>query len=439
MNKTGQHSELFTGVPFDKVLNCVHCGLCLDDCPTYRELGTEQDSPRGRLYLMRAMWSGELEVSSEVMAPLDRCLDCRACETACPSHVPYGALLEKTRGVVASAGLAGGKGRWLGVFLLRRVLPTNGWLVFLSLLGRLWYGLGLARLLRSPSVKRFLPTWMVRCNELMPHFAGHSFKHSHDDVYPASGGTSLRRVGLFTGCVMDVADHEIHEASLKVLRAAGCQVVIPKQQVCCGALAVHAGEREIARQLALQNDRSFGEGLDAIVVNASGCGNQLKEYHTLFSDSTITDGPRWDAFETRIFDVLDFLAGLEGWQEQLSEEAEVVFYDAPCHLIHGQACEAKPRALLAGLPGLQLVPLQDADRCCGAAGIYNLVQGGLSEAILAPKLDDLEMMLAQFPQATSLVTANPGCLYQLRRGCLSRGLTLRVIHPVVLIAERLQG
>ena len=426
-------SESYANIPFHDVLKCVHCGLCLDACPTYAELGVEQDSPRGRLYLMRGLWEGELPLDKHVVEPLARCLDCRACETACPAAVPYGELLEKTRGVIAENLPSSLKKRLLESFFLKRVLPSSAWMRFFSRLGWLYRLLGFPTLITRSPLARILPKWIVSSHWLMPRFAGTSFKLSNR-VSPSGQGC---RVALFTGCIMDVADIEIHEATVTLLQRAGCQVTVPRNQACCGALHVHGGERKTPRQLARTNEAAFDpDGVDVIIVNAAGCGAQLREYAPLFSDTPQRDDARWSRFGDRVSDILVFLASLDGFCENTRwrGKKETVLYDAPCHLIHAQKTDA-PRALLASVPAIRLVGLTDADRCCGAAGIYNLTQANLSEDILAHKLDDIEQTLAANPEATTLVTGNPGCLFQIRAGVNKRGLPLRVLHPVQLLAE----
>ncbi|MDJ0842136.1 MAG: (Fe-S)-binding protein [Acidobacteriota bacterium] len=428
-------AEAFKGVPFDNVLKCVHCGLCLDDCPTYRELGVEQDSPRGRLYLMRGLWEGELDLTPDVAAPLNRCLDCRACETACPSAVPYGELLEKARGVIAENLPQSRQRRFLEAVFFRRVLPSTGWMRLISMGGWIYRLLGLHLIFSQTALARLLPDWAVRGNAMMPRFAGRSFKLG----YRKSKNKGKHKVGLFTGCIMDVADLDIHRATVKLLEASGCEVVVPKEQACCGALHVHNGEREIPRTLALRNEEAFkDESLDAVIVNAAGCGAQLREYGHLFSDSPERNDERRHDFGNRIQDILVYLSDLEGYRNlKWQAKKETVLYDAPCHLMHAQKTDT-PRTLLAENPAVNLVPLEDADRCCGAAGIYNMVHGDLADDILDRKLDDIEATLALNPDAATLVTGNPGCLFQIRNGVRNRGLPLRVIHPVQLLAELME-
>ncbi len=434
--------DLYKGVPFENILACVHCGLCLDACPTYRALGVEQDSPRGRLYLMRGLWEGALAPTDEVTAPLDRCLDCRACEPACPSGVPYGELLEKTRGVILAERKPLILNRILRRMVFRSLLPSGARLAFVSMLARFfskWF------------LKHGEPRWLFRplrrtrlgrAFSLMPRFSGRSFKQAFAQSAGPDNPNLAKRVALFTGCVMDVAEEEIQRATVKLLRAAGCEVVIPPSQVCCGALHVHSGERAIARQLAQCNGTLFQDGsLAAVVTNSAGCGAQLKECHHLFSDAGAAHPhqPDWSALAAKVVDILVFLQQEPEFvtSQRWREEPVSAIYDAPCHLIHAQRADGPARALLAGLPGVRLISPREAAYCCGAAGIYNLSQPELSERVLAAKMDDIEATLDRYPEARLLLTGNPGCLFQLRHGVRRRGLPLEVMHPAVFVAERL--
>lgn len=425
-------SPPFKDVEFDSILKCVHCGLCLDSCPTYRELGAEQDSPRGRLFLMRGLWEGKLEPSPEVEAPLDRCLDCRACESACPSGVPYGELLEKTRGALLPYKEQSRFEKFMRKWALEKVLLSTRRLVWISRLGQAARLTGTALMIRLLPQAMF-PAWFSRGLRIMPRFAGRSFKRRWRGFHGADNAP-MGQVALFTGCVMDVADHAIHKGSLKLLQAAGCQVRIIRRQACCGALAVHAGERDLPRRLAEMNYKAF-EDSDRIVVNAAGCGAQLKEYPYLFSGEQ-----RWYDFSAKVQDMMQLLSESEALKNpQLWKSDPVtVFYDVPCHQQHAQGIHRGPLKLLQSLPGVTLVPLEESDRCCGAAGIYNLTQTELSKQVLGRKLDDLEQVMKAHPRAQILLTANPGCLYQLRAGCSSRRFPLKVMHPAMFMAKRLK-
>ena len=441
-NKTSQ--QLFREAEFDNILKCVHCGLCLDSCPTYRELGDEKDSPRGRLYLMRGLWEGELDLTPEVTAPLSRCLDCRACETACPSGVPYGELLEKARGVIHETQPQSLKERMLRTLLLKGLFHSTFLLTLASKLLKLYAASGLPQLITNTAFGKLLPSQFVFQQHLLPDCSGQSFKQKYADQELGSthGAASLGRVGLFSGCIMDVSEAAIHEATLKLLRGIGYTVVVPGKQGCCGALHVHSGDRKTARGLALNNLDAFEESeFEAIITNAAGCSAQLREFHHLFPQNHSGYSRNWNAIEGRIVDILEFLSRhLEPIQRlNWRTDENVVLYDAPCHLMHAQQVDDHPRALVNSLPGVTLVPLTESNWCCGSAGIYNLVHPDLSSAVLERKMASVRETLQANPQATTLVTGNPGCLYQIRAGIRAAGLPLRVIHPAVYLAERLRG
>ncbi len=435
--------ELFREAGFDNILKCVHCGLCLDNCPTYRELGDEKDSPRGRLYLMRGVWEGELDLTPEVTAPLSRCLDCRACETACPSGVPYGELLEKARGVIHDTQPQSLKERTLRSLLLKGLFRSTALLKAASKLLKLYAAFGLPQLITKTAFGRLFPKSFVFQQHLLPDCSGRSFKEQHADqeLGPTHGAEPLGQVGLFSGCIMDVSEAAIHEATQKLLRAVGYTVVVPGNQGCCGALHVHSGDRNTARSLALDNLDAFeNREFEAIVTNAAGCSAQLREYHHLFPQTDRRHARSWDSIEAKIVDVLELLSRHPQEIQRLNWEAEdeVVLYDAPCHLMHAQQVDDNPRALVNSLPGVTLVPLTESNWCCGSAGIYNLMHPDLSSAVLERKIVSVWKTLEAYPQARTLVTGNPGCLYQIRAGIRAAGLPLRVIHPAVYLAERLR-
>jgi len=423
--------------PFDDILKCVHCGLCLEACPTYGALRTEQDSPRGRLYLMRGLWEGELQPEPSLLAPLDRCLDCRACESVCPSSVPYGALLDKTRAALQSRRK---RGR-LRSLLLKRVLASTRLLAWTGKAARLFVRLVPERRLLAKARRGEKLGKLVRARLLTPRFSGRSFKRAAgaEPLPPLDGGAPRRRVASFAGCVMDVAEAAIHEATIRLLRAAGCEVVVPPTQTCCGALPAHAGERAFSLDLARRNAAAFeAADVDAIAVNAAGCGAQLKTYARVFAESgEPAMAARWAALAAKTRDVLDLLAELDaGARLKWRADPVTALYDAPCHLIHAQRIDAGPRTFLAGLPGVALRPLREADRCCGAAGVYNLEHPALADRILDRKLDDIAACAADGAPIV-LLTANPGCLFQLRYGVARRGLPLEVLHPLEWLARRL--
>jgi glycolate oxidase iron-sulfur subunit len=407
---------------------CVHCGFCLPACPTYVETGKEMDSPRGRIGLAAALARGRIGVSEPVQRHLDLCLDCRACETACPSGVPYGEIIERTRAVIEPH-----RGRPLGRRLLRwlalrQLLPHRRRLALAMLPLRVHRASGLRRLLRRSRLGRLLPHGLRRLERLAPEVRGRSFLARAPETYPARGERRAR-VALFTGCVMDHTSAEVHRATARVLAHHGCEVVVPREQTCCGALHVHNGDREFARGLARRNIEAFARaGVDAVVVDAAGCGAQLREYGGLLAGE---DGWADRAAELvrSAVDATRFLVRLGPLEPRQPVAARAV-WDAPCHLLHAQGIDDEPRALLARIPGLELLPLAEAEMCCGSAGVYNLTQPEMSRRLLERKLRHIERSGADL-----VVTANPGCQFQLEAGVDESGLDARVVHLMELLEQ----
>ncbi len=445
LGKSGETiQQLLKATEFDNILTCVHCGLCLDSCPTYRELHDEKETPRGRLYLMRGMYDGEIDLSQEVKGSLDRCLGCRACETACPSGVPYGELLEKARGVIHETSKPSLKETALRTLLLKGLFRSTTLLSTASKLLRLYAFTRLPQLITQTALGKVLPKSFVFQQHLLPDCSGRSFKMKYADkeLTPQANTPPLGTVGLFTGCVMDVSEAAVHEGTLKLLRAIGYQVVVPKEQGCCGALHVHSGDRQTARGLAQDNLEAFeASNFDYVVTNAAGCSAQLKDYHHLFPKGDAGSMRNWHGFSEKVIDILELLSRHPSEVQQLDwrSEEDTVLYDAPCHLMHAQKIDTNPRNLVNSLPGVKLVPLTESNWCCGSAGIYNLLQPELAGEVLGRKIDSVRATLEAHPKATTLVTGNPGCLYQIRAGVREAKLPLRVIHPAVYLAERLRG
>lgn len=402
-------------------LDCVHCGLCLSSCPTYRVLGNEMDSPRGRIYLMRALDEGRAEITDTFSEHMFRCLDCRACETACPSGVQFGHMMEATRGrIVASRGTDR-----LQKFVLEHVFPFPTRFQLAAHLYELYRRSGLSALLRSTGWLRRIAPAQAQAEEMAPEVPL-TRGVGRGSAYPAIG-RPRGRVAFLTGCVMNSYLGSVNRASVGLVQAAGFDVLVPEAQICCGALANHAGLRETARQMAQRNLEAFPlDEVEAILVNASGCGAMLAEYPTLIGGAA--------AFSTKVVDLATFL-DRSGAGVQLSVPLpRRVGYDDPCHLVHAQGVRRPPRSLLARIPGIDLVEIEGADECCGSAGIYNLTQPELSMQIL-----DRKMERVAAARLDILVTSNPGCLFQLQYGARRKGLDLEVVHLAELLARSLPG
>ncbi|HUF31313.1 MAG TPA: heterodisulfide reductase-related iron-sulfur binding cluster [Gemmatimonadaceae bacterium] len=395
------------------ILTCVHCGFCLPACPTYLALGDENDSPRGRILLMRAVAEGELAIDDEaVELHLDRCLGCRGCETACPSGVPYGHLLEVARDTMRREG----RRNPLLARLILQVIASPAMLKPALALSRLLRATGIARLLaRLPGRLGFALAMLDSTRPVL-----RTTPYTPRD--PATRGTA----SLLRGCVMDGLFAHVHSATRRALRVNGYALADAPGEGCCGALHLHAGETDTARVLARANIAAFERaGADVYVVNAAGCGATMKEYGSLLADD-----PKWSAragaFSARVRDVSEVVAAAAPVIG--GELKRRVSYDAPCHLLHAQRIAAQPLALLASIPGLELVPLVDADQCCGAAGIYNLVEPATSEAVLAPKVAAIAATGAEL-----IATGNPGCHMQIGAGLARGGVPARMVHPVELL------
>jgi len=408
---------------FARLDSCVHCGFCLQACPTFLATGDEADSPRGRIELMRALEQGELSAGDPfVVEHLDRCLGCRGCEPVCPSGVGYGQGLEAARELLARARRL----PWTARAALA-ALTTPG-------LSRLVYAF--ARLLRATGIPRWLAGWgrlrfaMGMLAATKPKVGGGRWKS-----VKVGGGTSRGRlhhpspsstVLLFRGCVMDGLFAHVHDATIRALTVNGYDVREVPGQVCCGALHVHAGLREPAEALARQNVAAFGagDGADPIVVNSAGCGAMLKEYAHLLGEDSATGA----TFAARVRDVTELLAD-RGPVPGAPVDMRVA-YDPPCHLLHAQRIAAPPLQLFRAIPVLQLVSTADAAQCCGSAGLFTLMQPGMSRAVLAPKIASLREAAPQV-----VATGNPGCLMQLGAGLRAAGIAARARHPVELLDD----
>jgi len=402
---------------YARSLDCVHCGLCLPACPTYQVLGVEADSPRGRIYLMRALAEGRVEDPEAIRPFLDRCLDCRACETACPSGVRYSEVLEQTRAKLERRQPQRGFGPWLARFLLWHVVARQRRLRLAFALARFAEVIGLRRLAAAlgivPGPANRLAPPVPPGRERRPLPAG-----LH--VPPAGVARRGTRVALFTGCVMEQMFGPVNRATLRLLLVNGFDVVVPKDQGCCGALLVHAGRPDRAAVLARANVAAFADA-DVVINNSAGCGAAMKEYGHLLGD-----GPG-AAFAAKCRDIAEFLAEV-GLSARPAERRLRAAYDDPCHLCHGQGVRQPPRALLAQVPGLELVAHQRPEDCCGSAGIYNLLQPELAGEIGRRKA---EYLIAA--NVDVVVTGNPGCMMQIDSHLRSAGHPVPVRHLVELL------
>jgi glycolate oxidase iron-sulfur subunit len=427
----------------EKILACVHCGLCLEACPTYVATGDENDGPRGRIYLMRAVQEGRLAVESPTFqSHIDRCLGCRACESACPAGVEYGQLLEAARAEIARSPHKPG-----GIYSVLKFVLKHVWLKPKRLraafrLARFIRDSGLARLLLRTGFAREMSTEFEFGLTLLDSSSGEVGRAGRMPAHrPQDAGAPMGAyvpaqdagtpVLLFKACVTEGLFQRVNAATTRVLAANGCQTQAPAGQVCCGALHAHAGELDGARILARQNIDAFGDSTDAVITNAGGCGAMLASYGHLLADDEKYAGRARD-FSARVRDIGQQLEA-SGFRNGAAIGVERTTYDASCHLLHGQNASAASLQMLWAIPKLNFALLKDSDVCCGGAGVYNLLEPELSEQVLAEKLKQIKDS-----GATVLATGNAGCHMQIAAGARLAGMSLRVCHPVELLDESYQ-
>jgi glycolate oxidase iron-sulfur subunit len=406
---------------------CVHCGLCLNACPTYRELGVEMDSPRGRIYQMVQVATGAAPITDEYVQHIELCLACRGCESACPSGVQYGRLVEAARADIEATRERPWLERTVRGLVFRHLLPSRTAIQIVARLMWMYQRSGLQRLVRSTGMLKPFGD-LAKTERLSPAVETPFFYDSYGKVYQAEGERRYR-VALLGGCIANVFFARLNEATVRVLRKNGCEVTVPANQTCCGALHVHSGLPGDARGLARKNINALVEGnYDAIITNAAGCGSTLKEYGELL-DQDPAYSEKAHAFASRVRDVNEFLASIE-WNRDFAPLPLTVTYQDSCHLAHGQKVRVAPRKLLRSIPELQFREMPLADQCCGSAGIYNILQPDMAGQLLEKKMGN-----ANSTRAEVIVTANPGCMLQLRAGVAQFGSGQRVAHVVEILDQ----
>lgn len=419
-----------TDRPSGKIIqDCVHCGFCLSSCPTYLETGNELDSPRGRIHLIKAAAEGRIPMGTSLVKHLDLCLGCLACETACPSGVKYGSLIEMSRGQIERRFKRGLGEKILRAFIFK-IFPYPQRLKLLLPFVYLVKVLGLKKV--------FPPTLLNRVS-----LSASSMFHMLPEVSSAFGETLLasypaleerkKKVALLSGCVQGVFFPEINRATIEVLRASGCEVFVPQNQGCCGALSVHSGRLEEGRMFARGLvDLFTALDVDAVVVNSAGCGSTMKEYaEILRGDPVYSEAAA--LLSAKTVDVMEFLsdAGIGAPLHPL--DIRVTYQDA-CHIVHGQRIRSAPRELLRNVPGLKFTEMPRSDHCCGSAGIYNIMQPEMSARLLSGKISEVEKTGADY-----LAVGNPGCMIQIRKGLLGSDSPTKVVHPVEILNWSLKG
>jgi glycolate oxidase iron-sulfur subunit len=415
-------------IDYELVLDCVHCGLCTASCPTYVETSNEADSPRGRIYLMRQVIDGTLPLDADVKQHLDLCLNCRACETACPSGVQYGKLIEPFR-VFMDEQEPGRQVASLNAiqrFLLFKIFPYR-WRNRVALApARLMQWTGLDWLMEKTGVNSLIPTSLRNMKNMLPELKPH-YGQMSEVLEPE--GKPRARVALFLGCVADSLYPETNLNTARVLLANGVEVWVPPSQGCCGALHYHAAEEGRAREFAEQNCRAFGaddiekfKNVDAIITNAAGCGFQLKDYAHMMHGTAF--GEIAARFQSKVRDISEFLVELGPVKPKHELKVRATYHDA-CHLRHAQQIFKQPRQLLEMIPGLELIPLPESELCCGAAGSYNLTQPAMAERLGDRKVENIAST-----KARAVFTGNVGCLMQITRHLKAAGEKVWAAHPV---------
>ena len=419
----------FSGIDIpsgDVLTNCMHCGLCLPTCPTYSMTGREKSSPRGRIRLIKSVAEGKLEITQGFIDEMNFCLDCQACETACPAGVKYGSLVESARNQIRIAGKQSFGERILKKIFLQNIFTHKTLLKFTARILRVYQQYGIERLLKSTKVLRLFFPSLSRLQVLSPRISPKFFDDSFSEIIKPKGEIKYR-VGLLSGCLMNVAFANINDDTVKVLLHHGCEVVIPKEQTCCGSIQGHYGDFDTARQLAKKNiDVFLKSKLDAIIMNSSGCGAYMKEYGLLFqNDPEYSEKANQLSFLVKDFSEFLYEIGLR--QPKADFVHRVTYHDA-CHLIHTQKISLQPRELLRSIPGIQYIELHEASWCCGSAGLYNVVRYDDSMKILDRKMSNLQAANAEY-----IVANNHGCILQIEHGCRTNGMKGQVLHIASLL------
>lgn len=408
----------------------MHCGLCLPTCPTYDATKKERHSPRGRIALMRAVADGQFEMTRTFADEMYFCLGCLACMTACPAGVNYAELFEHARAEAESSGvLSSPKRNVIRAFAIRWLFMDLRRLRFLGRFMRFYQRSGLQTVLRRIGLFQLLPRRLRELEAMMPEIQPKFSSQLLAPLTPARG-TRRYRVAMLTGCAQDLLFSDINRDTVEVLAENGCEVVTPPRQSCCGSLHAHNGEWELARQLARRQIEQFPPAdFDAIISNAGGCGSHLKHYSKLLADDPLYR-ERAALWDRKVKDIHEWLVELGIRPSAQPPAQQRVTYHESCHLAHGQKITIQPRQLLSAIPGLQLIELPESAWCCGSAGVYNLIQPEMASQLLDRKLKHI-----QSTGTATVATANPGCLLQLVNGTRQKGLNLRVVHPVTLLAE----
>ncbi len=409
----------------DLIVKCMHCGLCLPTCPTYVLTGMEKSSPRGRIRLMKAVKDGDLEMTEGFRDEMSFCLDCQACETACPAGVKFGSLVESARAEISANRIEPWGSRLIKRLVFKDLFSNTKMLVRFAWLMRLYQHIGLDWLFKETGLLRVFSKRLHEIQFLAPTISGLSSRRrlSQQSLTPHM---PKYRVGFLTGCIMDVAFSDINIDTVELLLHHDCEVIVPQSQCCCGSLQAHNGDMETARSLARRNVEAFAElNLDAIVMNSAGCGAFMKEYGAVLEDQAEYAAPALE-LGNKIKDISEFLIeiGLKtnGSLKRTYAGKRITYHDA-CHLVHSQKIFDQPRKLIRSLPGIDYVTLPESTWCCGSAGVYNITHFDTAMQLLDRKIENIKSI-----DPDVIVTGNPGCLIQLEYGLRKQGMNVELLH-----------
>jgi glycolate oxidase iron-sulfur subunit len=435
---------LLAKMDYDQLTNCMRCGFCLPACPTFRETGLEPESPRGRIALMKAVADGVMDPDQAFQDQMNHCLGCRACEPACPADVKYGQLIEQARDAIEDHAPHSLPVKGVRKLFFDGIFPHRNRLKWLGRSLRIYQKSGLRRIARGTGFMKLFPAHMREMESILPDATARGVVEQVGTFYPAKG-QAIGRVGMFRGCIMDVLFAGTNVNTVKLLSEAGFDVVIPKNQVCCGALHAHSGEMDSARALARTNVEAFkAEGVDYIASNAGGCGALLVEYdHLLHEDEKWSEDGKW--FAERVIDVSKLIlekGNVPSFAEKGIGDAASAFepllitYQDSCHLRNVMKSSNAHRQLMKSVGNVKFTEMKEADRCCGSAGIYNVTQPQMAGQILEHKMEH-----ANKTQARYLLTSNPGCMLQMKLGIDKHGSggQMEAMHIVDFLYERLES
>lgn len=441
MKSEKTYPELLKILPHDDILQqCMHCGLCLATCPTYDLTKMERSSPRGRIYMIKSVARGEMELSETFAEEMNFCLDCQACETACPAGVKYGRMVEASRVVVDESIHKNKLSVKLKRFLLRNVVASRQNLKFVSRLLRFYQKSGLQNLIRKSGILKIISHKLYEIEQLTPTISN---KFSDSNIKEIENPISEQKfkTAFHFGCLMNTMFADINQDTIDVLKNIGCRIITPKEQVCCGSLMAHNGDMEFGLNLARKNiDAFLKHDYDFLISNSAGCGAFMKDYaHLLEDDPEYSEKAK--IFSSKVKDVMEFLAEnklelrikLE-LEPEPELKSELITYHDACHLAHAQKLISQPREVIKSLPGIKYIELEEATWCCGSAGIYNVVRYDDALKQLERKIKNIQKTGAKI-----VLTGNPGCIGQIKFGTIKFGVDVEVVHPITLIRRILKN